>query len=357
MSKIPTGVRTHDSKATALISAMPKTELHLHLDGSLRVSTLLDLAQKHEVALPAEPEQLSQHCVVPEDCQDLVQMLSYFALPVSVLQTRESLERVTYELCQDVRRENVRYVEIRFGPTLHRNGGMGLDEIIGAVVKGWEVGRKAFGLSGGIILCALRNLRPDENLEVAKAGVRFLGQGVVGFDLAGDEANFPLLLHREPLLWAKSAGYGMTAHAGEASGAQSVRDAVEVIGVSRVGHGVRADEDPTLMSLLREWRISLDMCPTSNVQTRSVPDLSHHPLARYYRQDIRVTASTDNRTVSDTTMSRELELSHRYMGLSIPDLARITITSLEVGFAPESDRRGLILDYKRELTDLGILPA
>ncbi|MBV9279388.1 MAG: adenosine deaminase [Chloroflexi bacterium] len=331
---------------------MPKAELHLHLDGCLRLETIAELAAQQGVQLPVPAERLAEVCVAPEACRDLLEVLSYFSLPVSVLQTAGSLERATYELCEDLRRENVRYAEIRFAPILHRERGMGLAEILEAVVRGWRTGREAFGLAGGIILCGLRHLPPEDTLEVARAGLPFLGNGVVGFDLAGDEAHFPILLHREPLRWAKDAGYGMTAHAGEAAGAESVRDAVEVVGVSRVGHGVRAGEDPALLSVLRDRRITLEMCPTSNNQTHSVPSLAGHPLARYYRDGVRVTINTDNRTVAGTTMTREMALCHEEMNLTLRELAALTLTAVEAGFADKAERRRVVEEMESEMVGL-----
>lgn len=335
------------------LARMPKAELHVHLDGCLRIETIAELAAQQSVPLPGS-ERLVEQCIAPDACLDLMHLLSYFAVPISVLQTPSALERVTYELCQDARRENVRYLEIRFAPALHRERGMGLQEIIRAVVSGWHAGSREFGLAGGIILCGMRQMAPEDTFAVARAGIPFLGNGVVGFDLAGDEANYPVLLHREPLLFAKDAGYGMTVHAGEAAGAQSVRDAVEEIGVSRVGHGVRSGEDPSLLQVLRDRRITLDTCPTSNVQTRSVPSFDAHPLPVYYRSGIQVTINSDNRTVSNTTMTRELTLAHDEMALTIGELASMTLTALDAGFADTDVRHQLRAEYYDEMVGLGI---
>jgi len=337
-----------------IIVAMPKTEMHVHLDGSLRLETIADLAQLQGVALPVPPERLAEVCVVSGNCRSLVQFLGYFQLPLSVLQTPDALERVTHELCADLAAENVRYVEIRFGPSLHRERGMDLLEIIDAVVGGWRRGQQEFGLTGGVLLSALRHLPPEETMAVARAGLPFLGHGVVGFDLAGDEAHFPVLIHEAPLLWARDAGYGMTVHAGEAAGAQSVRDAVEVIGVSRVGHGVRSEEDRSLLPVLRERRITLDMCPTSNVQTRAVKDLVAHPMGRLHRAGIRVTASTDSRTVSDTTVTQELLTIYGSMGLGLNDLMVLQLNAIEAGFADVKERTALLQHYRDEFAALGL---
>jgi len=191
---------------------------------------------------------------------------------------------------------------------------------------------------------------------VARAGLPFLGNGIVGFDLAGDEAHFPIRPFRGALLWAKDAGYGITVHAGEAAGAESVRDAVELIGVSRIGHGVRAGEDASLPGLLRDRGITLEMRPTSNLQTGAVTSLATYPLVRYYRDGVRVTINTDNRTVSATTEARELRHGHSSMGLTLPDLAKITLTAVEAGFSDALGRRTLLEEFRAEMNSMGIAP-
>lgn len=350
-------IHTLDTAATAaLIAAMPKAELHVHLDGCLRPETVAELAAVQGIDLGVAAERVADLLMAPASCGTLVELLGYFATPVRVLQTAEALERATYELCQDAARENVRYLEIRFAPSLHSGGGLPLDEVIRAVLRGWEAGSREYGLVGGIILCAMRHMEPAETRRVAEAGLPYLGRGVVGFDLAGDEAGFSVLRHSEPLLWAREAGYHLTIHAGEAAGADSVRDAVEVIGASRIGHGTRSGEDVSLLPVLVQRDITLEMCPTSNVQTRAASSLQAHPLVRYYRQGVPVTINTDNRTVSQTDMTRELSLGAG-LGLDLPDLARITLRGIEAGFGEPDARRQMIRAYRAEMDTLGILPA
>jgi adenosine deaminase len=345
-------LETPTSHVSSILARMPKAELHVHADGCLRVTTILDLAQQQGITLPVPPEDLPLACVAPSDCPSLAVYLDRYVIPLMVLQTPEALERMVYELCEDARRENVRYLEPRFAPGLHQRSGLRLGEIVGAALRGWQAGRQDFGLEGGLILCAMRHHPPEENLAMARAGERYLGQGVVGFDLAGDEAAYPILEHREALLYARSAGYGMTAHAGEAAGAQSVRDAVEVIGVSRVGHGVRAREDPDLLPVLRDRGITLDMCPTSNVQTKAVPSLAAHPIRYYYDRSIRVTVGTDARTTSDTTVTEEMLRINQALGFRMPELQHITRMALEAGFADASTRVRLAREYEMEMAAL-----
>ena len=331
-----------------IIARMPKAELHVHLDGCLRVETVADLAAEQGIDLPVPPDRLRAACVVPEDCRSLADYLDRFVIPLMVLQRPEALERAVYELCEDARRENVRYIEPRFAPSLLNKRGMSIDEAIAASTRGWQAGARDFGLEGGIILCAMRHRPPEQNLQVARAGEKYLGHGVIGFDIAGDEAPHPILEHREALLFARAAGYGMTAHAGEGAGAESVRDAVEVIGVSRVGHGTRSREDPTLLPVLRDRGVCLDMCPHSNVQTKSVNMLAHHPLRFYFDYSIPVTVSTDSRTCSDTTVSRELQRANESLGFTVLEIWEMTQTALHVGFATSEVRSRLLAEYSEE---------
>ncbi|GAC1625714.1 MAG: adenosine deaminase [Chloroflexota bacterium] len=352
-----TRVEKANRSSEHVIAAMPKAELHVHLDGCVRLDTVADLAAEQKLALPVPHERLSEVCVAPPECQDLMHVLSYFATPLSVLQTAGALERVTYELCEDLSAENVRYLEIRFGPSLHQAAGLSLHDIIAAVVRGWHAARQVFNLSGGIILCALRQRSPADTRTVAEAGLPFLGNGVVGFDLAGDEARFSVLLHRESLLWARAAGYRLTVHAGEAAGPQSVRDAIETVGADRIGHGVRSEEDPSMVGVLRDTGVTLEMCPTSNVHTCAIRDLESHPLMRYYRAGVNVTVNSDNRTVSSTTMTRELLLSHKQLDVHVADLARMTLTAVEAGFDDLDERRTLLRDFRHDMESLGITPS
>lgn len=348
-------IRTPQERETeALITAMPKAELHLHLDGCLRPGTTAELAEMQGIDLGVPRDRVRDLLEAPASCTSLVELLGYFAIPIRVLQTVEALERVTYELCEDVARENVRYVEIRFAPSLHTEAGLSLDAVIQAVVRGWDAGRRALGLAGGVILCAMRHLSPGETRRVAVAGLPYLGRGVIGFDLAGDEAGYSVVLHREPLVWARDAGYNLTIHAGEAAGPQSVRDAVEIVGAQRIGHGTHSGEDASLLPVLRDRHITLEMCPSSNLQTRAVSSVAMHPLARYYRARIPVTVNTDNRTVSQTSMTRELSIGTQ-LGLNVKDLAQMTLGAIEAGFGEPGARQEMARAYRTELASLGIL--
>jgi adenosine deaminase len=345
-------LETPSPSADAVIAAMPKAELHVHLDGCLRLPTIAALAAEHGIDLTVPAERLRDACIVPDECPSLAAYIERFVIPLMVLQRPEALERAVYELCQDAAGENVRYIEPRFAPSLHMRQGMTVDGAISAACRGWAAGSRDFGLEGGLILCAMRHRPPEQNLEVARIGAKHLGRGVIGFDIAGDEAPYPILEHLEALRYAKAAGYGLTAHAGEGAGAESVRAAVEVVGVSRVGHGTRSCEDPSLLGVLRERMTCLDMCPYSNVQTKSVVDLRSHPLRFYYDLGIPVTVSTDSRTCSDTTVTLEMQRVAAALDFQVAELWHITMTALDVGFAPVEVRRQVREEYVEEMRGL-----
>jgi adenosine deaminase len=325
----------------AYFHAIPKAELHLHLDGSVRPKTVLELAKHGGVSLPTENlSKLKDFLEATDSTASLVEYIEFFQLPIAVLQNVPALERATYELCEDLKNDNVRYAEIRYGPWLHVEEGLSLTDVIRAVLSGWDAGRKAYGLEGGIIVTALRDMPPAQNLALAQVAGRYVSNGVVGFDLAGDEAGHPPILHEDAFRVARSLGLNITIHAGEAAGAESVRQAISM-GAMRLGHGVRAREDPEVMAMIQENGIELDMAPTSNVQTKAVRRLEDHPLKRFYEQGIKVTISTDSRTVSDITLTDEFQTAARVLGCSREQIWAMNLQALDGGFGDEVTRTRL----------------
>jgi adenosine deaminase len=329
----------------AYFHAIPKAELHLHLDGAMRPRTVLELAKEGGVPLPTNDlEKLKDFLEANDQTASLIEYIEYFQLPIAVLQSVPALERATYELCEDLSKDNVRYAEIRYGPWLHTQQGLSLTDVIRGVLRGWAAGRKAFGLEGGIIVTALRDMPPAQNLSLAQVAGRFVSEGVIGFDLAGDEAGHPPILHEDAFRMARSLGLNLTIHAGEAAGAESVRQAISM-GAQRLGHGVRAQEDADVMATIRELGIELDMAPTSNLQTKAIRRLQDHPLKRFHESGIKVTISTDSPTVSSVTMSHELELAVRVLGCSRAQVWAMNQQALEGGFADQVTRARLRREF------------
>ena len=329
----------------AYLQAIPKAELHLHLDGSVRPRTVLELAKQNGVLLPSDDlAKLRDFLEANDNTASLVEYITFFELPIAVLQTVPALERATYELCEDLAKDNVRYAEIRYGPWLHVQHGLSLTDVIRGVLSGWSQGRKAFGLEGGIIVTALRDMPPAQNLALAQVAGRFVNDGVLGFDLAGDEAGHPPILHEDAFRVARSLGMNITIHAGEAAGPESVRQAI-AMGAVRLGHGVRAQADHEVIAMIKEDGIQLDMAPTSNAQTKAIRRLQDHPLKRFYERGIKVTISTDSRTVSDITLTRELENAIRVIGCTPAQVWAMNLQALDGGFGDKATRGRLRREF------------
>jgi adenosine deaminase len=222
--------------------------------------------------------------------------------------------------------------------------GLSLTDVIRAVLGGWGRGKKDFGLDGGIIVTALRDMPPAQNLSLAQVAGRFVGEGVIGFDLAGDEAGHPPILHEDAFRLARSVGLNITIHAGEAAGPESIRQAI-AMGAARLGHGVRAEEDADVLATIKEDGVQLDMAPTSNAQTKAVRRLEDHPLKRYHEQGIKVTISTDSRTVSKTTLANEFEKSCEIIGCSVDEIWAMNLQALDGGFGDEVTRKRLRREF------------
>lgn len=298
-----------------------KAELHCHLDGAVRPSTAEELATSQGLDL-ARPLRM----VAPPDCPSQAAFISYFDDAIAVMQTAAALERVALELCIDSAAENIDYLEVRWAPRLHLRGGLTVPEVIEAVLAGIAAGP----LRAVAIVCAMRQHPVEDNVTLALEAGKFVGRGVVGFDLAGDEVGYPAPPHRPAFDAARAAGLRLTCHAGEAGQPSNVEDALN-LGVERVAHGVIGARDPRIVERLRSEGVVLDLCPTSNWKTKSVPSLAEHPLPRLVRAGVRCTISTDSRTVADTTLSREFERASE-MGMTDEELRRCNETAYAARF-------------------------
>ena len=326
-----------------LIQSLPKAELHCHLDGSLRISTILDLADKQNITLPADNESSLQNILIVKDrVKTLEEYLKLFKITLSVMQTPESLERCSYELIEDVSRENVQYIEIRYSPILHIDKGMTMEESVEAVQRGMIRGQKEFGVRSGIIICGIRDISPEISLQLAEITVQYKDKGVIGFDLAGAEENFPAKKHREAFYLIQNNNINATIHAGEAFGPSSIHQAIHYCSANRIGHGTKLYEDIDLMNYVNDHRISLEICLTSNIQVRSVDSIEVHPFKKYFDEDIRVTLNTDNRLISNTTLTDEYLLAVETFNLTKQDLRTIIINGFKSAFIPHNERRELI---------------
>ena len=341
-----------------LISQLPKVELHCHLDGSLRTMSILEQAEIDNVKLPFQKyKELDEYLRIGKNRGSLEDYIKRFNITLSVMQTPQSLFRFAFELIEDVAKENVRYIEVRYSPILHTKKGMTLNDAIDWVRKGLKKGQKKFGVRSGIIICGIRHISPSASLKLADLAVRYKNRGVVGFDLAGAEENFPAKEHREAFYLIRNNNINATIHAGEAFGPSSIHQAIHQCGANRIGHGTRLKEDKDLMSYVNDHRITLEICLTSNWQTKSVRSLKYHPMNTYYQQGIRVTLNTDNRLISDTTLTKEFILAHTLFQFTLDDFREITIIAMKSAFMKHNDRIKMIQSIANEFEqDFGLHP-
>ena len=331
---------------------MPKVLLHDHLDGGLRPVTVVELASEFGYRnLPTtDPEDLSRWFHRGAKRNDLVLYLETFAHTVGVMQHRDALERVAAECAEDLAADGVVYAEVRFAPELHTEAGLTLDEVMEAVMGGLRRGSAGTGLTVYAICSAMRTAA--RSLEIAELAVRWRDAGVVGFDIAGAEAGYPPTRHLDAFQYVQRANFHATIHAGEAFGLPSIWEAVQWCGAERLGHGVRIVDDITgpqgeeqlgrLASYIRDRRIPLELCPTSNVNTGVVPSIAAHPIGLLRRLRFRVTVNTDNRLMSNTTMSAEFAKLHEAFGYGLDDFRWLTVNAMKSAFAPFEERLGLI---------------
>lgn len=308
-------------------------ELHLHLDGSLSPRVMRELADMQEI--PLSDEEIA-HAGVTIDCRDLNEYLEKFALPCSLLQTREALELASYSLFMELKEEGCIYAEVRFAPQLHLEKGLTQEEAVEAVVYGMHKASLDFNMDGGIILCCMRGENTREaNLETVEMAAAFAKEGVVAVDLAGAEALYPTEEYREIFEKAQEEHVTITLHAGEAAGPESIESALSM-GASRIGHGVRCLESEETTEKLSLWNIPLELCPTSNLQTSIYDRYEDYPVRKLMEAGIPVTINSDNRTVSSTTLRKEYEALIEHCGLTEAELKVLMKNSAEAAFAPEA---------------------
>jgi adenosine deaminase len=333
-----------------IIRRLPKAELHCHLDGSLRPRTVLELAQDQGVKLPTTNlTRLTRLLQAGKRTRNLADYLRIFDLTLSVMQQKESLYRTAYELVEDCAAENVRHVEVRYSPILHRKKRLSFDDIMDPVIAGLRDAGVKHDISTGVIICGIRSMAPKVSMALAELAVAYKGRGVLAFDLAGQERDYPAKAHREAFQLILEHNINSTVHGGEAFGAPSIAQALHYCGAHRIGHGTRLREDPDLLRYVRDHRIPLEMCLSSNIQTRAVDRIQDHPCGDYFRQGLRVTLNTDNRLMSATTLSDEIGLAARAFRLSPYEVKRIVINGFKSAFLPYPQKARLLREVNLEI--------
>jgi adenosine deaminase len=335
-----------------LLRRLPKAELHCHLDGSVRPTTLLELGEEYGVALPRTDAESLRDFMRVSDASNLEEYLERFDVTLSVMQTADALERIAYELVEDVAADGVRYLEVRFAPILNVRGGLALGEAVEAPLRGLQRAAARHGVIARVIVCALRNMQPDLSRELASLAVGYRDRGVVGFDLAGGERGHPAALHAAAFRLARENDLACTCHAGEGDDAQSIRQAVHVCGANRLGHATRLIEDESLTQYVNDRRIPLEICLTSNVQTRATERYDTHPLRRYYDRGLQVVLNTDNRLMSDTTLTGEYAAAATHLGFTFVELCELARNGFAAAFLPWEERRSLLATIERDIAAL-----
>jgi adenosine deaminase len=321
---------------------LPKIELHCHLDGSVRASTIIDIAKRENIELPSYEEKEIKNLVeVPSDCTSLNEYLTKFYLPNKVMQSKESLERITFELLEDAAKENVKYIEVRFAPLLHIQKGLSVKEIIESAICGIKKAEKMYEIKGNLILSCMRIMSVEDGLLVVKEGKEFLNKGVVGIDLCGPEVEGFAKEFKPVIDKARKYGYRVTIHAGEAASGQNVIDAINLLGAERIGHGVRIQDMKEAYDLVKDKKVVLEMCPTSNIQTKAINDFNKYPLFEFYKDDINVTFNTDNRTVSNIDLTNEIDLIFNNFEIDENDYKAIYLNSVDATFADDKTKKWL----------------
>ncbi len=337
----------------AFFERLPKTDLHVHLDGSLRIDTIMELAEENKIDLGAKDRKALIKKIGPgKKHNSLNEYLEGFDLTLKVLQTEEALYRAAYELAEDNAKENVHYIEVRYAPILHTQKGLPVTVILESVIEGLKDAEADFGIKSGVIVCGIRNISPDVSMHMAELAVAFKNRGVVGFDLAGAEYNYPARDHLEAFNLILSNNINVTIHAGEAYGPNSIHQALHYCGAHRIGHGTRLKEDGDLLNYVNDHRIPLEICLSSNVQTQAAKTMETHPFKFYLDLGLRVTLNTDNRLITKTTMTDEYLLAYQHFNLSPQNVLDLVINGIKSAFIPFEFKKWFLRDAKEKTIDL-----
>lgn len=316
-------------------SSLPKIELHLHLDCSLSYDVVKQI--KPSISF----ETYRENFVAPSKCTDLADYISRAVKGFELMQTAEELRFVTLDLFQQLKADNVIYAEIRFAPLLHLQKGLTAPEVVQTVNEAVTKGMEKTGVQVGVILCTLRHFDEKQSMETIQLVEQFEGTNIVGFDIAGDEAGFPIDEHLKAFTYAKEKGLNVTAHAGEAKGTESVLETLHHFHPKRIGHGVRSVEDKALMEHLKLAHIHLEVCPTSNVQTNVVDNLENHPADQIFRSGVSMSISTDARSISDTTLAKEYGILQKHFDWGNTHFLRCNMEAIEHAFIAEEKKIAL----------------
>lgn len=312
----------------------PKIELHIHLDGSVRPSTVSEI-------LKLDKSEIEKEMKVDNSCKDLNEYLTKFDLPLKILQTKENLIRVSEELAIDLKNDGVIYAEVRFAPILHTKNGLTCEEVIESVIEGIS----KVNIKINLIICLMRNVSDIDNYKVIDAGLKYINNRVVGFDLAGAEALYKTSNFKSLFNYIKKYNIPFTIHAGEADGITSIKSAID-FGTKRIGHGVRIIEDDFMIKYAKDNDITFEVCPTSNIDTKIFKEYKEHAIKKMYDNNLNITVNTDNRTVSNITLTEEYEKLINIFGFNLNDLKNMNINAIKSSFMTTNEKDLLEKEYE-----------
>ena len=334
-------------------------DLHLHIDGSLPINTVIQCAKIENVTLPSEdPLKLKKYLTVSKNCTDLNEYLKCFSLPISVMQSKKSLLLCAYELVKELNSQGLIYAELRFAPQFHTEKGLNQDEVTKAIMEGMkkaeseiiEESKNKEGIRTNLILCCMRGSKTEDNIETIKIAKKYYQKGVVAIDLAGAEAIFPTSDYENLFNKAKELGLSYTIHAGEADGTKSITSALD-FGSLRLGHGIRSLESPNIIKREKEDNICLELCPTSNLQTKAVSSLKNYPISKFIKAGILCTINTDNMTVSGTTLKNEFKKLFESGLIDKNTAKQVVLNSAKAAFIDDSQKEILLKKIRARLND------
>ena len=321
-------------------------DLHLHLDGSMTPELILKLAKEQNVKLPADnKDDLKKFLSVPKECESLNDYLKCFELPLSVLQTKKAITEAVYNLQENLKKQGLIYAEIRFAPQLHGQKGLSQKEVVEAAIKGL----KKSDFKANLILCCMRgDDNEKENLETIDVAKEYLGKGVCAVDLAGAEALYKTKNFKNVFDKARENKIPFTIHAGEADGPESIKSAIE-FGAKRIGHGIHGILDNSLMKTIIDNKIPLEICPTSNFQTKTMATYDKYPIKKFLDMGVKVTVNTDNMTVSDVNIYQEYEFLKKHFNITNKDIYKMVNNAIDVAFISEKEKKELRSNLKNRL--------
>lgn len=325
-----------------LFQSLPKVNLHHHLEGAVRITTFLELANRHGLNVStAGIEQTKALLQVEKHDHSLADFLVKVDRSLLVSQFPGTLTRIAFEIAEDAYKQNVKYLELRFGPWLHLQQRLHLEAAIEEVLAGLKQAEEQYPILTGLIVCALRHHDCDQNMKLVKTAIKYLGQGLTGFDIAGDEASYPAARFRKVFAYADDNGLGITVHAGEVTSGSKVIEAIEKLNAKRIGHGIRIASNPKLIDKVKAHGVTLEVCPTSNVHTGAVKSLVDHPIRELYEHGVAISLGDDDPTTSNITISSEYRLLKEKLNFSCAELKDLVIMGAKAAFLPQHKQQEL----------------